>query len=161
VIVVLMGAAGAGKTTVGTALASALGWPFLDADDLHSPEHVEKMRRGVALTDEDRAPWLERVHDRIEQMARHGGNAVVACSGLRQTYRDTIAARVPAVRWVLLRAGARLLTERLRARTGHFAGPALVPSQLAELDPPDDGVVVEADRPVATLVAEIRAALNI
>ncbi|MBM3820164.1 MAG: gluconokinase [Acidimicrobiia bacterium] len=118
-IVVLMGAAG------------ALGWPFIDADDLHPQGNVDKMGRGIPLTDEDRAPWLARVHERIEQVSRRG-SAVLACSALRPHYRDAIAAGVADVRWVL----------------------------LAALEPPADALVVAADRPVPAIVEAIRQAVG-
>jgi gluconokinase len=161
VIVILMGPAGSGKTTVGTALARRLGWPFLDADDLHTSDNIATMRDGIGLTDSDRGPWLARVNAHVRDMARVHGNGVLACSALRGTYRDIIAKGVPDVRWVRLEADAPLLTERLRARTGHFAGAALVPGQLAALEPPEDAVTVSAAAPVEAIVDQIRAALGI
>jgi gluconokinase len=160
-IVIVMGPAGSGKTTVGDALARRLGWPFLDADDLHTAGNVAKMRDGIGLTDEDRGPWLARVNARLREMARLHGHGVLACSALRARYRDTIAADVPEVRWVRLEADAALLTERRRTRTGHFAGAALVPGQLAALEPPADAVTVSAADPVDVIVDRICRALGI
>ena len=86
-IVVLMGVSGAGKTTTGEALASALGWPFRDADNLHPAANVDKMRAGIPLTDDDRAPWLDALHALLADAARAGGNVILACSALKRTYR--------------------------------------------------------------------------
>jgi gluconokinase len=160
VIVVLMGVAGAGKSTVGAALAAALDWPFVDADDFHSGANVDKMRRGVPLTDDDRAPWLARVHDRIAETARRG-NAVLACSALRPAYREAIADGIGDVRWVLLEASEAVLARRLLTRTGHFAGPELLPTQLATLEPPADALVIRANQPVPAIVQELRRALGL
>ena len=118
-IIVLMGAAGAGKTTVGRALADAVRWPFFDADDFHDTANIERMRAGVGLTDQDRAPWLARIHEVMVDVASRGGDAVVACSALKQTYRDALADGVPDVRWVYLRGRADLLRDRVAA------GPAI------------------------------------
>jgi gluconokinase len=117
------------------------------------------MRRGIALTDEDRAPWLARVHDRIEQVSRRS-HAVLACSALTPRYRAVIAKDLPAVHWVLLDAPESLLAERLRTRSGHFAGPELLPTQLATLEPPADALVIRADQPVRAIVEEIRRYLG-
>ena len=156
-----MGATGAGKSTVGAALSSSLGWPFLDADDLHSPAHIEKMRAGVALSDDDREPWLRRIHERLSEVARDEQNVVLACSALKPAYRRTIAEGIPDVHWVLLDADPALLQARLLTRRGHFAGPALVPTQLAALEPPDDAIVIAAAQPVDSIVQEIRKALDV
>ena len=154
-----MGPAGAGKSTVGRALAAELGWSFIDADDLHSPGNINRMRVGTALTDDDRDPWLDRIHDTLAMVVEDGGHAVVACSALRRRYRDRIADGLPDVRWVYLSASPGLLAARLAQRTGHFAGPAILPSQLAALEPPTNALVVSADQPVAAAVAAIRAAI--
>jgi gluconokinase len=160
VLVILMGPAGAGKSTVGQALAAALGWLFIDADDLHTVRNIEKIREGTALTDRDREPWLARIHETLARTADEGYDAVIACSALRQRYRDRIAEGLPDVRWVYLAADARLLAARLAQRTGHFAGPAILSSQLAALQPPTDALVVPADQPVGQAVATIRAAIG-
>ena len=169
-IVVVMGASGAGKTTVGTALASALGWPFHDADDFHPPENVARMRAGVALDDDDRRPWLEALASLVRGHASGGTSAVLACSALRRDYRALLvpSAFPDAVRFVFLRADGALLAERLARRGGHFFPPALLASQLAALEEPaSDGgeaapvVTVDASRPVDALVAEVRAALGV
>jgi len=155
-----MGPAGAGKTTVGRQLAGDLGWPFLDADSLHVPEAVERMHRGQSLTDAEREPWLLRVRDAIGQIGETAPHVVVACSALKQQYRDLLTADLSDVRWVYLDAPEALLQERLAARTGHFAGPGILPGQLAALEPPTDAVIVPAALPVREAVAIIRAAIG-
>lgn len=169
-IVVVMGASGAGKTTVGSAFARALGWPFHDADDFHPPENVALMRAGVALDDDDRRPWLEALASLVRSHASAGTNAVLACSALRRDYRAMLVpgAFPDAVRFVFLRASAELLAERLAQRRGHYFAPSLLASQLATLEEPASHagesapvVTVDASRPVDALVREIRVALGV
>jgi gluconokinase len=154
-IVILMGASGAGKTTVGRALAAATGWPFYDADDLHPADNVDKMRQGTPLTDTDRTPWLARVRGLIAELAGQGASAVIGCSALRESYRRVLAEHVPDVRWVFLRADPDLLRQRLIERSGHYAGPAILPDQLATLEEPSNALVLAAARPVHALVLDI------
>jgi gluconokinase len=155
-IVVVMGVSGAGKTTIGQALAAALGWPFVEADELHPPANVAKMARGEPLDDADRAPWLEAVAARMRAL----DDGVVACSALRERYRDVLRVR-PDVRFILLDVPRALLEQRLAARRGHFMPPSLLPSQLATLERPADAIVIDGAPPVAAQVAAIRAALRI
>jgi gluconokinase len=160
VTVIVTGPAGAGKTTVGRQLAHDLAWPFLDADDLHTAEAIGRMRRGGGLTDADREPCLRRVRDAIVETVDRAGHVVVACSALKARYRATLSTGVPDVRWIYLDADEALLRRRLTAREGHFAGPALLASQLADLEPPHDALVLPAALPVADLVARIRSAID-
>lgn len=148
-----MGVSGVGKTTIGTALARALDYEFLDADDLHSADNVERMRRGVPLTDEDRAPWLAALAERIRDSEKP---LVIACSALRASYRAALG----DVTFVLLDAPDDVIAERLAQRTGHFASTALLPSQRALLERPDGALVVNAALPVETQVATITSALR-
>jgi len=160
VIVVVMGVAGAGKTTIGTRLAQALGWEFHDADELHPPANVAKMRAGLPLTDADRAPWLASVRALVEQLARAGRSAVLACSALRRAYRDALAVPGADVRFVHLTGDPAIIRARLAARRGHFMPPALFESQLATLEPPDEAVTVDVAAEPDAIVATIRAALG-
>lgn len=170
-IVIVMGASGAGKTTVGSAFARAVGWPFFDADDFHPPDNVARMRAGVALDDDDRRPWLESLASLVRGHASAGTHAVLACSALRRDYRAVLvpSAHPDAVRFVFLRASAALLAERLAKRQGHFFPPALLASQLKALeapavDAPGEAapvIAVNAAEPVEALVAEIRRALAV
>jgi gluconokinase len=164
-VVIVMGPAGAGKTTVGTALAAALGCPFHDADDFHGEGARARMRAGVPLTEADRAPWLARLARLVARTLADGGSAVLACSALRRAYRAALLAdtdRPERVRVVFLDAPRDALARRLEARAGHFFPPALLDSQLAALEPPGADepatiVTVDATRPVPTIVAQIAA----
>src|SRR4051812_35067916 len=151
-----MGAAGAGKSTVGRALAGALGWRFVEGDDYHTSANVAKMRSGVPLTDADRAPWLAAVPDVIAAAVDRPEPLIVACSALQERYRAVLRGGLRGVRFVYLQADEATLRERLIARTAHFAGPALVASQLATLEEPDDALSVDATRPVASIVDAVR-----
>ena len=155
-LIVVMGAAGAGKTTIGTALAQRLGVPFVDADDLHPPANVAKMQRGQALDDADRAPWLAALH---RVLVRHRASGVVlACSALKAAYRSVLFAGLEGVRLVYLRAERDELARRLSARRAHFFSPALLDSQLATLEEPADALIVDASLPVEEIVAGIVSA---
>jgi gluconokinase len=160
-IIVLMGPAGAGKTTVGRALGAAAGWPFYDADDLHPSANVVKIRRGMPLDDEDREPWLVRVRQLLEEVTRKDGDAVLACSALRERYRTHLGDGLPGVRFVMLDADREVLERRIAGREGHFAGTAILDRQLADLEKPRHALTLSADRPVAVLVREICAAFGL
>jgi gluconokinase len=155
-----MGVAGAGKSTVGARLAAALGWPFLDADALHPSPNVEKMRRGIPLSDADRDPWLTHVRQRIEDYVRARQSAVVACSALRREYRERLRVD-PAVRFVFLKGDSALLLDRLNRRVAHFLKAPLLASQLASLEEPIDAITIDAALPVDEIVQRIRGALDI
>jgi len=156
VVVVVTGAAGAGKTTVGRALAEAIGWRFVDGDDYHAPTSIEKMRAGIPLTDADRAPWLAALHAEIARALDRREHLILACSALRESYRRTLRGTCHPVRFVLLDADEATLRRRLVARAGHFAGPALVASQLATLERPTDALTIDAALPAPEIAARIR-----
>ena len=159
-VLIMMGVVGAGKTTVGRLLAGQLGWTFADADDFHSPSSIDKIRRGIPLTDDDRRPWLERLRAEIGRWIADGRNAVLACSALKQSYRRELAAGAD-VRFVYLKGSATLIAERLRSRQGHFAGQQILASQLADLEEPENAVVVEIASSPQQIVAEIRQTLGL
>ena len=169
-VIVVMGVSGVGKTTVGRALAVQLGWPFRDADDVHSPANVERMRRGEPLTDEHRAPWLAALAGIIATYTRDRRPLVLACSALSGAHREALLAGVRAgdgddVRFVHLRAERAVLAERLGRRTGHFFPRDLLDSQLATLEAPVTGtpgvLELDATRPVSELVEAVRNALGV
>lgn len=159
-VVVLMGVAGAGKTTVGRRLAAQLGWKFYDADDFHPPENVEKMARGVALNDEDRRPWLEALRGVVRACLERGESAVLACSALKESYRARLLTD-GRVRLVYLKGDAELIRSRLRGRRGHFMRPAMLEGQLAALEEPRDALHVDVSAPPDELVRRIREGLGI
>lgn len=155
---VVMGVAGAGKSTIGARLAERLGARFVDADELHPPANRAKMARGEPLDDADRAPWLAALHAVLAASAAGGHPVVLACSALKVAHRNVLLAGVPGARLVYLRADRAVLAARLAARRHHFFPPALLDSQLAALEEPDDALVVDAARSVEEVVAEIVAA---
>lgn len=156
-LVVVMGVAGSGKTSVGRRVAEALQVPFLEGDDLHDATSIAKMRRGEPLSERDREPWLHRLH---HELSRHvGTGAVLACSALTESFRWALVEGLGNVRFLYLRGDEGLLRSRLSTRTGHFAGPDLLPSQLQTLEPPADALVVDIDGPPEVVVARALAAL--
>jgi gluconokinase len=158
-IVVVMGVCGSGKTTVGRTLAASLQWPFLDADAFHPPGNVAKMARGVPLTDDDRWPWFDRIVAELKQHHSAGTQVVVACSALKQAYRDRLA-RAGEVRFVYLKGDAATIEPRLAGRNGHFMPPSLLASQFATLEEPSAAIVVDIRQPIAAQVAAIARALQ-
>jgi gluconokinase len=139
-ILILYGVSGAGKTTVGHLLSSRLGWCFVDSDDYHSAANRRKMESGTPLTDEDREPWLKVLHMRMQELIKCDGNAVLACSALKQKYRDLLVAgfEPEQFRFALLDAPRGLLEERIRKRHHEYMNPRLLDSQLTALEAPAD-----------------------
>lgn len=158
-IVVLMGVSGSGKSTVGAALAAKLGWPLVDADDLHPAANVEKMRRGIPLTDDDRWPWLDRIVEVLRDVTARAGNAILACSALRQRYRDRIA-QAGDVRFVHLTGSPDVIVARLAARRHRYMPASLLASQIATLEAPGDAIDIDVDATVDEQVRSIVEALQ-
>jgi gluconokinase len=157
-IVVLMGVSGAGKTTVGQALARQLQWRFADADDFHSAANVAKMHAGIPLTDADRAPWLAALHQAIVSWLAAHENVVLACSALKAEYRAQLVVS-PEVKLIYLRVSPEVVAERLAHRRHHYMNPALIDSQFATLEEPADAVAVDASLTTKEVVLNIRRAL--
>jgi gluconokinase len=134
--IVLMGVSGAGKSTIGALLAQKLARAFLEGDSFHPPENVEKMRRGIALTDADRLPWLRALAAEIDKARGAGKPVVLTCSALKRAYRDILAGGQGDVLFVYLKGGKELIARRLAARAGHFMPPLLLDSQFAALEEP-------------------------
>ena len=159
-VILLMGVTGSGKTTVGKALAESLHWLFADADDFHPPSNVAKMRAGIPLNDADRAPWLAALRTQIDEWLHAGANAVLACSALKESYRQklVVTSDVPVV---YLRGSRELIAERLKERHGHYMDPNLLPSQFATLEEPQGALVVDVDASVAEIVSRIRKGVGV
>ena len=160
VIVIVMGTTGSGKTTIGALLAKRLGWEFVDADDFHPAANVEKMKHGIPLTDEDREPWLKVLHDKIVEWSTEKRSVVLACSALKQSYRDELHASSD-VKFVYLKGSYELFSRRVLARKGHFAKQDLLASQFATLEEPSDAVTVDASPAPEQIVGEVRTRLNL
>jgi gluconokinase len=158
VIVLLMGPAGSGKTTVGELLAGQLGWEFADGDNFHSPANIEKMARGVPLDDNDRIPWLDAIREAMEQWNVQRRNVVLACSALKKSYRERLQI-ISGVKLVYLKGTYDLLLERLHSRRGHYATEQLLASQFADLEEPEDAITVDVAHSPEEIVAEIRKQL--
>jgi gluconokinase len=157
---VVMGVAGSGKSTVGTALARALGVDFVEGDEYHSAENVARMASGVPLTDGDRADWLRALGARIHQSQDAGTGLVMACSALKRSYRDVLRARALELRFVFLRGSRALVGERLATRPGHFMPASLLESQFATLEEPspdEDAWVCDIRESPQDLVAALVA----
>ena len=162
-VVAVMGVSGAGKTTVGQLLAARLGWAFIEGDRLHSTENVAKMKRGLALTDADRAPWLAAIAAAIDDWRGRGEHGVITCSALKRSYRRQIVGDRPDVRLVYLAGSRDLIAARLRARRGHFMPAGLLDSQFATLEPPaaeENPIEVAIASSVDDIVGHIAAVLT-
>lgn len=157
-IVVLMGVAGSGKTTVGTMLADALQCAFLDADSLHSDLNIEAMQAGRPLTDADRAPWLAAIHAHLHDAFRRGDSLVVACSALKEAYRQVLGRGI-RISWVYLKGDADLIRSRLDRRTNHFMSSDLLASQFRDLEEPSEAIVADVSPPPDAIVSQVLAAL--
>jgi carbohydrate kinase (thermoresistant glucokinase family) len=156
VVIVVMGVSGAGKTTVGRALARRLGWPFHEGDDLHPELNVRKMQRDEPLTDEDRRPWLEKIRELTAREASRGAQVVVTCSCLKKAYRDLVRGPAGAdVQFVYLAVDRDTAVERVGGRPGHFFDESLVASQFDALEPPRLALTLDATLPVEELVDAI------
>jgi carbohydrate kinase (thermoresistant glucokinase family) len=155
--IVVMGVSGCGKSSVGIALAEALGARFIDGDDLHPAENKAKMAAGIPLDDSDRWPWLDLVGQ-----ALNVSNTIVACSALKQVYRDRIRAAEPKTFFIHLNGSREILGQRLGARVGHFMPATLLDSQLAILEPlgtDEAGVVIDIDQPIAQIISIAQASI--
>jgi len=159
-ILLVMGVTGSGKTTVGKLLAQSLGWLFLDADDFHPAENIEKMKHGVPLTDQDREPWLAAIHAELQKCAGKKQDAVLACSALKESYRERLAAGVD-LRICYLKGTYSEIAARLQSRTGHFAGEAILAGQFADLEEPRDALVLPVSNTPEEIVGHVLRKLQL
>ncbi len=161
-VIVLMGVSGSGKTVVGKALAGDLGWTFIEGDDFHPDANVEKMRNGIPLNDEDRRPWLKALRVRVEAACERDENLIVACSALKDAYRDFLEQHDPAcVDFVYLNGSEELIQSRLEKREGHFMSPALLRSQLDAIEAPEGALEVDIAPAPPVIAAKIRRELEL
>jgi gluconokinase len=152
-----MGVSGVGKTTLGEQLAKRLGWPFIDADDYHPSANVAKMAAGIALEDEDRWPWLDRLNERLRREA----DAVVACSALKESYRKRLLSGIADARIVFLHGTRELIGARLAERQHRYMPASLLDSQFATLEPPAQAIAIDVARdPQACIEAMVDAILR-
>ena len=160
-IVILMGVSGSGKTTVGRLLAGDLGWPFYDGDDWHPPANRDKMSRGIALTDADRDIWLTALQHFMSKLIHDGQSAVIACSALKQAYRDRLQVDKQLVRFIYLRGSYDLIRQRLQERRGHFMPADLLTSQFETLEEPQDVVKIDIANEPEAIVSLIKQNLGL
>ena len=153
-IIVVMGVCSSGKTLIGDLLAKRLGLPFYDGDNFHPESNISKMRKGIALNDKDRLPWLKNIANNMQKWDKDGG-AVVACSALKNTYRDILRTGSSDLRFVYLKGTKEIIIERIKNRKGHFFPDLLVDSQFATLEEPEDAIVIDIKLEPETIVEEI------
>ncbi len=158
--VILMGVSGCGKTSVGRQLSQILNWPFFDGDDFHPPENVAKMAAGTPLTDADRTPWLANLHDLIAKHLRSQKSLLLACSALKQKYRDQLAQGNPGTIFVHLHGNFETIYQRMQARSGHYMKAEMLQSQFETLEPPANAIIIDIRQNLDTIVTEIIAQLN-
>lgn len=149
-----MGVTGSGKSTVGKLVAERLAWVFLEADEFHSPENIAKMHNGIPLTDAGRLPWLNAIHARLVALHAEGKDIVLACSALKQSYRQRLAKNLP-VEVVYLKGSPVFIGQRLRERRGHFAGTSILAGQFADLEEPRDAFTISVELPSEDLARKI------
>ena len=160
-VIIVMGVSGCGKTTIGELLAEKLGWQFSDADEFHPAANVAKMSAGQPLNDDDRAPWLQAISEHISDCLARDVGAVVTCSALKKAYREVIVVDPERVKFVYLHGSRELLWERISGREGHFMKPAMLDSQLATLEMPEDALTVEITSKPEAIVASICDSLSL
>ncbi|MEH2321749.1 gluconokinase [Nostoc sp.] len=168
-IIIVMGVSGSGKTTIGKLLADSLDWEFSDADTFHSPENVEKMRRGIPLSEADRMPWLQDLQTAIKHWLQENQNVVLACSALKDSYRQFLVfdsdgcanAKGERIKLVYLKGSYELIQMRLKERSNHYMSEKLLNSQFNTLEEPLDTISMDVAQPPQIIVQNIRTALGI
>ncbi len=154
-IILVMGVSGSGKTTVGEKLAESLGYKFADADDFHPQENIDKMQNGIALSDTDRVPWLQKIQDVIKQRLSENTNIVITCSALKESYRQMLLIDSESVKLVYLKGSFELIHKRLKERLNHFMSEKLLKSQFDILEEPSDAITVEISESLEDIVRNI------
>ena len=159
--IIVMGVSGSGKTTIGKALALSLNWEFVEGDDFHPAENVEKMKNNIPLDDNDRWPWLRRLNDTLKQSQSSGNHTVVSCSALKKSYREALVNNLKSVEFVYLCGDRDLLEERMKARNNHFMKADMLKSQLATLEVPENALTVSIELSIGDQVNFIRQHFNL
>ena len=155
-----MGVAGSGKTAVGKAVTTRLNWLFLDADDFHPAANIEKMKHGIPLNDQDRIPWLQALRDELRRLLAEGRSAILACSALKESYRQLLSDDVAAIRFVLLDVDQETIRQRLQHRSAHFFPKELMDSQFAALEKPKDAIIIDARKPLNEVIDRVLEAVS-
>jgi gluconokinase len=160
-IIIVMGVSGSGKTTIGKLLADLLQWEFSDADAFHSPENVEKMRCGIPLSEADRIPWLQDLQTAIKHWLQENKNVVLACSALKDSYRQFLVLDCERIKLVYLKGSYELIQKRLQERSNHYMSEKLLNSQFNTLEEPLNILSMDVAQPPQIIVQNIRTALEI
>lgn len=158
-VIIVMGVAGSGKTTVGRLLAAEMGWSFKEGDDVHPPANIQKLKQGRPLSDVDRVPWLRSLRAIIDDLLRRGGDGVMACSALKQEYRQFLKQGRDDVRFVYLKGSYDLIYSRLVKRRGHFMDQGLLRNQFEVLEEPLEDIVVDVSPKPEAIVETIKSEL--
>lgn len=153
-VYVVMGVSGCGKTTIGRLLSEKLNIPFFDADNFHPDENIRKMKAGIPLNDDDREPWLRTLSKKIEDWNLESG-AVLACSALKQSYREILKSQTSDVSFIWLDGSYELIESRMKNRDDHYMPPGLLQSQFDDLEPPSDAVRISIDQPPESILSDI------
>lgn len=157
---ILMGVAGSGKTAVGQILSERLNLPFFDGDDYHPASNVAKMAAGIPLDDQDRIPWLKNLHEIILEHLQAGKSVILACSALKQSYRDLLGENIPGVTFIYLKGDYNLIFQRMKERHDHYMKPGMLQSQFDTLEEPVEAVTIDIDQNLDTIIEEILSLLN-
>ena len=158
-ITIIMGVSGCGKTTIGRLLSEKMGVPYYDADDFHTPSNIEKMERNIPLNDEDRLPWLQILANKMESLENNSG-AVLACSALKESYREILASKISNINWVYLAGSFNLIKSRIESRHGHYMKSDLLKSQFKALEVPEYGVHISIVKSPETIVNTITSKIK-
>jgi gluconokinase len=160
-IIILMGVAGSGKTTIGNLISKELGWKFIEGDHYHSAENLNKMSQGIPLDDEDRKPWLEKLRSILDEAARNNEDVILTCSALKEAYRRILISDPKISHVVYLKGTPDLLKKRLESRKGHFMPASLLLSQFTDLEEPPDALQIDAANDPGEIISKIRRGLSI
>ncbi|HMP95491.1 MAG TPA: gluconokinase [Kiritimatiellia bacterium] len=158
--IVVMGVSGCGKSSVGRALATRLGWRYIEGDDFHPKANIDKMSAGIPLTDEDRWPWLDVLHTRLKDAAERGESVVLSCSALRQVYRNRLTRGLSHARFVYLKGEREALLRNMNKRIGHFMKAGMLDSQLITLEEPADAIILPCEGLIDAIAAEAAERIN-